>query len=50
MMFRYCMPLMVLLAAPLAAQQTKPIDPANFDTTCAPRSSSTATWQWTRSR
>jgi putative endopeptidase len=36
MMLRYCTPLLVLLAAPLAAQQTKPLDPANFDTTCAP--------------
>jgi putative endopeptidase len=35
-MRRCCTPLLVILAVPLAAQQTKPIDPANFDTTCAP--------------
>ncbi len=28
--------LLALFAAPLSAQQSKPIDPANFDTTCAP--------------
>ena len=35
-MLRYYAPLLVFLAAPLAAQQSKPIDPANLDTTCAP--------------
>jgi putative endopeptidase len=33
---RWLHTLLILLAAPLAAQQSKPIDPANFDTTCAP--------------
>ncbi len=35
-MRRLCTLLPALLAGPLAAQQSKPIDPANFDTTCAP--------------
>ncbi|MGH7518271.1 MAG: M13 family metallopeptidase [Gemmatimonadales bacterium] len=35
-MRRSCTLLLALLAAPVSAQQPKPIDPANFDTTCAP--------------
>src|SRR4051794_5690701 len=34
-MRRLFIPLVLLAASPLAAQQPKPIDPANIDTTCA---------------
>jgi len=34
--FRLVLAALVLVAAPLLAQQTRPIDPANLDTTCAP--------------
>ncbi|HET8625609.1 MAG TPA: hypothetical protein VFM14_18755 [Gemmatimonadales bacterium] len=33
---RYSILLVAVLVTPLAAQQSKPIDPANFDTACAP--------------